>query len=146
MPDIENYAGNATLTAIERMAAGRSTVMSTVTGDSFADRLTVYNAINNSVPLADNLNKTIEVADFVIQPIDLADEETGEVRSVARTVIIATDGTAYHAISAVVFRDVQNIIGILGKPGSWDEPLKVKTVRNGSGTRKFMTLVPVIGK
>lgn len=135
-------SGNAVSSAVQSLADGRATVFSTIEGDDFASKLAVLNATTGSLPLSENLNKPIELVNVVVQVIEMADEQTGEVGEVPRTILIAKDGTAYHAISKGVFRAVENILGILGKPSTWSGPVKVKVLQEGTGNRKYFTIVP----
>ncbi len=134
--------GNGAANAVQALADGKSTVFSTITGDDFAAKMKVLNATTASLPLAEILNKPIELVDIVVQVIEMADEASGEVRDVPRTILIAKDGTAYHAISNGVFRAVENILGILGKPHTWPAPVKIKVQREGTGNRQYFTIVP----
>jgi hypothetical protein len=153
--DVDVYAGSATAAAVQGLMSGVANVVSTITGEDVESRLALFEATTDSLPLIENLNKPIKLANLIVQVIDIndtdangtpiVDEATGEVKfsTVPRTVLIAEDGTAYHAISQGVFKSVQNIIGILGKdPAKWGG-LTLKAVQGGSGTRKYMTLVPV---
>lgn len=140
--DVDVYGGSATENAIDKLASGKQTVFSTLKGDDAATRAVVWEATTNSVPLAENLNKKIELVNVVMQVIDMADEKTGEIQQVPRTVLLAKDGTAYHAISQGIFKSVENIFGILGMPDTWPAPLGVKALRQGTGTNQYFTLVP----
>lgn len=150
--EIDVFAGSATHAAVQALASGSTNVFSTIKGDDADSRLAVFEATTASVPLAENLNKPIALANIVVQVIDIADdnadadEQTGEVPTVTvpRTILIDKDGTAYHAISNGVFKSVENLTGILGSdPARWPENFTVKAVKGGSGTRQYMTLVPV---
>lgn len=140
--EIDVYAGSATENAIDKLANGRQTVFSTLKGDDFGTKLAVLEATTASAPLAENLNKRIDLANVVVQMIDMTNEDTGVVETVPRTILIAADGKAYHAISSGVFKAIENIFGILGQPSEWPGALPVKAVRGGSGNRQYMTLVP----
>lgn len=128
--------------AIQSLADGKQTVFSTITGDDFTAKMTVLNATTASKPLSENLGKKINLANVVVQIIEMADEQTAELRDVPRTILIDADGTAYHAISSGVFRAVENILGILGKPHTWPAPVAVKVLQEGQGNRKYFTIVP----
>lgn len=147
--EIDAYAGSATHAAVQALSAGSTNVFSTIKGNDPASKLAVFEATTASVPLADNLNKPINLANIVVQVIDINDEEadpqTGEVgvSTVPRTILIDKDGTAYHAISSGIFKSVENLMGILGSdPGAWGVDVVVKAVKGGTGTRQYMTLVP----
>lgn len=114
-------------------------VLSTLTGTDHKTKIATLSAINNSVPLADNLGKTITVANIIVQPLEMEDEATKQMLAVPRVILIQPDGKAFHAISGVLFRDVQDWFGILGHPSEWEEPLSVKVVQEGTGNRKYFT-------
>lgn len=154
--DVDVYAGSATAAAVQALSSGATNVFTTITGNDVASKLAVFTATTASVSLADNLNVPIELANLVVQVVDIVDKdannnpihdpETGEVKvsTVPRTVLVAKDGTSYHAISQGIFKSVENLTGILGTdPAGWGG-LVVKAVQGGEGTRKYMTLVPVI--
>lgn len=96
----------------------------------------VYNASNNpDHKVGDYINKTIMVKDVLVEVIDLANEETGEIEQAPRVVLIDDKGKAYQAVSAGIFNAVKKAIQIFGEP-TWDEPLpcliKQVSVKNGS--------------
>lgn len=138
----DNAAGAATVAAVQSLAAGSNSVFSTITGNDPAARLAVFTATTDSAPLAENLGKVINLANIVVQVIDVTDENSGEISTVPRTILIDQDGTAYHAVSNGVFKSVENLLGIMGLPEQWGGPVPVKCVQGGTGTRKYMTLVP----
>lgn len=147
MSDVSNAVevsstGSKIAESVQSLADGKQTVFSTITGDDFATKMAVLNATTASKPLAENLNKKINLANVVVQIVEMADEQTGELREVPRTILIDADGTAYHAISNGVFRAVENILGILGAPDSWPSPVAVKVQREGTGNRQYFTIVP----
>lgn len=129
--------------AVDALASGKQTVFSTIAGDDFDSKMRVLEATTASLAIADNLNKTIVLKDIVVQIVEMADEQTGELVEVPRTILIADDGVAYHAISKGVFRAVENILGILGSPDKWTAPVPVKVVREGTGVRQYFTIKPV---
>lgn len=133
-------AGNDVASAIAQLNSGQSAIATSIEGDDFAARKAVLSAVSSSVPLADNLSKPIQMKHYVVQEVWLLNEQTQEIAPQPRVVIIDADGVAYHATSAVVFRDVQNIVGILGKPSSWPEPVAVTCVKEGKAPRAFYTL------
>jgi len=153
--DIDVYSGSATAAAVQALSAGATNVFTTIKGDDIDSKLAVFEATTASLPLAENINKPIRLANIVVQVIDIndtdangnpvVDEQTGEVKvsTVPRTILIDADGTAYHAISQGIFKSVENLTGILGTdPARWGG-VTVKAVKGGSGTRQYMTLVPV---
>lgn len=143
MSEVEIYepTQNEVEKVISSLNSSEVNVYSSIKGTDFESRLAVARALTDSVPVADYIGETINVANFVIHPVEMADEETGEVRPVARTIIIDENGKAYHAISAMIVRRVHDLIGVLGEPSSWPNPLSMRVTREkGSGARFFYDL------
>lgn len=119
---------------------GGGNMFSTIKGGGRAEKLATLSAMTASVPVSENLNKSIKVAHIIVQKIEMADETTGELKPQPRIVLIDEGGTAYHAISGALYKSVENIIGIFGSdPAGWGGPIPIKIVQEGSGTRKYFT-------
>ena len=67
-------------------------VFTTVTGETLDDRVKVFNAINSSTPLADVLGEKLSIVDIVVQKVEVANTETGEVEEAPRVILITKDG------------------------------------------------------
>ena len=106
----------------------------------------IYNAINNAdEPIAKHINEVLEIVNIVAHPVELLDEETGEIITALRTVLIAKDGKAYNAVSGGITNSLARIFAIVGKPdgGAWEkEPvkIKVKQVQTRNGNNKVNTI------
>ena len=127
---------------VQGMAKGELQMYSTVKGDDKASKLKVLDAITNSESLSDHLREPINLADFVIQVIQMPDEKTGEINNVPRIILITEDGKAFHAISSGVLQSLRNFVGVLGEPGSsdaWPVSVVCDEVKGRNGYR-FMTL------
>lgn len=114
----ETTSQNGLMDDIDRMQHGQTNVMSTFTGGDRASKLEVLKAMSNSTPLDAVMDQEIELANFVIQPIEMEDEKTGNMVAVPRIILVTTDGTPYYAISSGIFSALKNISGILGMPGA----------------------------
>ena len=108
--------------------------------DTQADRLAIYDAVSNSDSLDDMIGKVIAITDVVIQPVEMTDNATGEVRNMCRIVLICEDGKAYGCTSSGVATSIQNLFGIVGMP-PWNPAIKmVPTKLQGRNGYKFTTL------
>lgn len=105
-----------------------------------ADKLAMLKAINESQPLADNLNTPIQLVNFIAQAVQIENEATGELNDAIRITLIDADGNAFHATSKGIFQQVKNMIKILGEPSTWKEPVTITAEKQGTGARKFLTL------
>ena len=128
---------------VAALGHGISSVYSSIEATDFESRLKTASAVSDSKPLREHLGEVIELANVVIQVIPMENEDTKELEDVTRVILIDKDGNSFHAISSVIFKDVQNLIGILGKPSSWPEPVSVAAKEDGKGRRRFMTLTLV---
>lgn len=108
--------------------------------DTQADRLAIYDAVSNSDSLDDMVGKTIAITDVVIQPVEMSDNATGEVRNMHRIVLICEDGKAYGCTSSGVETSIKNLFGIVGMP-PWVPAIKmIPTKQQGRNGYKFTTL------
>jgi hypothetical protein len=113
---------------------------SSIKSEDFADRLAVASALTTSQPIDENLGTTIHLTNFIVQPIELADDE-GTVNTAPRVVLIDADGTAYHATSVGLLSSLRNIISVLGEPESWPKPIDIQvTKQQGRNGYKFFTI------
>lgn len=116
-------------------------IYSSIQGDSIEDRLAVYTAISNAEKLADHVNEVINVKDVILQPVEMLDRETGEMRGAVRTILIADDGQAYAATSSGIETSMKSILTIVGEPTTWEHPIAFKPVRKqGNNGYPFLTL------
>ena len=111
-----------------------------------ASQIKIYNAINSvDETLAEHINEVLEIVNIVAHPIELTDEETGEIFTALRTVLIDKNGISYGAVSGGITNSLARIFAIVGKPdgGAWeDEPvkIKVKQVQTRNGNNKVNTI------
>jgi hypothetical protein len=126
--------------AIDAIRSGQALAYSSITGTDYAAKLSILTAVTDSEPFADNLGKTIQLKDIIIQVIPMTDEQTGEVVDQPRILLLDDEGTAYHAISSALLRSLNNIIGIMGEPSTWEAPVPATLVKAGQGTRQYYTL------
>ncbi|MGG1343891.1 hypothetical protein ABE244_25705 [Bacillus toyonensis] len=102
-------------------------------------QIKIYNAVSDAEnSLVDHVGEVLEITDMVAHTITLEDEVSKEDVEALRVVLIAKDGTAYHAISQGVVSSLQRIIAIVGQ-APWNPALQVVPVEKK--TRKgFRTL------
>lgn len=129
---------------LANLSSGRLDVFSTITGTDFDSRVKVINALTAATPVAQNLNKVINLKDVVIQSVIMPDQTTGDLGEVPRVTLIAEDGTAFSAMSGPLYKDLKNVFAILGMPHTWPSAVPVKVTQGGEGVRKYFTLT--VGK
>lgn len=119
---------------------------SMVDDGSRKSKIAIYNAINSAdESLGDHIGETISVVDVVAHPVQLTNEETGEIVECLRTVLITKEGKSYVAVSQGITSALSKIFSIVGMPtgGAWhDEPVKMKIrqVKTRNGNNKVNTI------
>lgn len=91
---------------------------------------------------ADNGGKSIPVVNALIHPVELLDEESGELNKTWRCILFAEDGTSYVAVSEGVINSLQKLFTIFGKPDTWKKPINL--IPREIKTRKGMNRVLIL--
>ena len=111
-----------------------------------ASKIRIFNAVNNAnESIADHIGEVLEVVDVVAHPVELVDENTGEVVDALRTVLIDKTGKSYVAVSQGIASAISKVFSIVGMPdgGAWvKEPvkMKIKQVNTRNGMNKVLTI------
>ena len=108
-------------------------------------KVAIYNAIQTpDGKIADHINQVLEVVNVVAHPVTLTDEETGELFTALRTVLVTKDGKSYEAVSGGIANAISRIMSIVGPPtdGAWEkEPVKMKIKQvQTKGNNKINTI------
>lgn len=111
-----------------------------IQAETQADRLEIYEAVSNSMPLDDLVGKTIDVENVIVQPVEMLDNATGETVVRNRIVLITPDETAYGCISTGVETSMKNLFAIVGCP-PWNPAICFDVVKKqGRNGYKFTAL------
>lgn len=116
---------------IEQMKNPNESFFCSIKDDgSRKSKVAIYNAIQTpDGKVADHINETLEVVNVVAHPVTLTDEQTGELFTALRTVLITKDGKSYEAVSGGISNALARVFSIIGEPtdGAWEkEPVKMK--------------------
>ena len=110
---------------------------------SMQSKARIFNSINSpDKRISDCIGETISLANIVAHPIQLVDENSGELIETMRMVLVDDKGTSYEAVSTGIVNAVARILQIFGQPDTWTAPIKVKPVQKGTrnGNNKVTTL------
>ncbi len=99
----------------------------------------IYNAISDTVSLRDYVNQPLEIVDVMAHPVDLVDEESGELTTAIRTILISKDGEAYAAVSEGIRSSIARLVQICGQ-APWSPALKVTAVEKSTRNKMFRVL------
>jgi len=133
-------AGSSVSREIQNLATGQAAFYSTISGNDFNTKIKIVDAMTNSLPVKENLNRTINLVNVIVQSVPMVDTRTGEVQDQPRIVLLDADGTAYHAISGGLWRSIQNILGIFPHPSEWPAPLQLHIVSAKGRQGDFYTV------
>lgn len=100
------------------------------------DKALIFNAANNPThKVNDFINKKIMLKDVYAETLELVDEETGELASAPRIVLIDENGEAYESVSVGMFSALKKLVAIFGEP-TWEPsiPVVVKQEKVKNGT------------
>lgn len=120
----------------QELSENATTAYCSIQGGTREAKAAVFNAANNPThKVGDFINKVIKVKDVLAEQIEITDEETGEVSSAVRVVLIDANGESYQAVSTGIYNALKRTIQVFGAP-TWDEPLPllIKQVSVGKGS------------
>lgn len=122
-------------------------VRTTVNMNTFEGRMSVFDATQNALPLEEHLNEDIELANITMQGVQINDRENGGTIPGTRTILMASNGTAYTTVSDSVKNAVFTLFSIAGMPDKWPNPITVKVLRvKGNNGYSFYKFVPQFKK
>lgn len=99
----------------------------------------IFSALNNpEYRVADFINKKIAVTDVLVEIRELLNEESGEIETAPRVVLIDEDGKAYQAVSKGIFNAVKNAYQVFGA-APWEPALEIEIKQVAVGKGSMLT-------
>lgn len=89
--------------------------------------------------LGDHINETIDVTNIFIQPVPMANNETGEMNVVPRIVLFDVEGKTYVTVSRGIYNALKNMCAIVGTPETWKAPITIKVGQRQIKERRMFT-------
>ena len=89
--------------------------------------------------LGDHINETIDVTNIFIQPVPMANQETGEMNVVPRIVLFDVEGKTYVTVSRGIYNALKNMCAIVGTPETWKAPITIKVGQRQIKERRMLT-------
>lgn len=97
-----------------------------------------------SIAGGDNVGKEIAFKWWFVQAVDIESEESGEIKTTPRTVLVTADYTAYTFASHGVYQSLRTILQFYGT-GDLDKPVKVRiSQKNTRKGQRVLFLEPII--
>lgn len=132
-------AENALATvAVNKENVGRMVCSIKPTGDRKKDAQ-IFSALNNpEYRLANFINKRLKIANVLVEIRELMNDETGEIETAPRVVLISDEGKAYQAVSKGVFNAVMNACTVFGN-APWEPALEIEVKQVAVGRGSMLT-------
>lgn len=89
--------------------------------------------------LGGHINETIDVTNIFIQPVPMANQETGELNVVPRIVLFDVEGKTYVTVSRGIYNALKNMCAIVGTPETWKAPVTIKVGQRQIKERRMLT-------
>lgn len=119
-------------------------IYSSFVAETANDKAKLYNALNSpEVRIADHIGKEINVKDVIIEPVEIVDDKTGEVRTGPRVTLIDVSGHTYTATSYGIYNSLKRIFGLYGSP-TWEDGIPVRVRQIANGSNRIFTLDIVV--
>lgn len=104
----------------------------------------IFAALNNpEFRIANFINKRIKVANVLVEIREILNEDSGEIETVPRVVLISDEGKAYQAVSTGIFNAVKSAFQVFGA-APWEPPLEIEIKQIAVGKGSMLTF-DVIG-
>lgn len=104
----------------------------------------IYSAMNNpEFRLADFINKRIKITNYLIEIVEISNEETGEISIVPRVVLIAEDGKSYQATSYGIANSIRNLCQSVGN-APWQPALELEVKQRATKRGSMLTLALIV--
>jgi len=130
----------STINVKDAMSTTGSAAYSSLKSGTLKEKAQLFNAMSNPEhKVGDYINQTIRIRDVYVEVIDLTDEDTGEVVSAPRIVLVDTEGSTYQAVSKGVFNALSRLIQTFGEP-TWADGLPCRVRQISLGKNQMLTL------
>ena len=97
----------------------------------------LFNALEScDALLNDCVGQEIDIKDIYVEEKQVADSETGELKTKYRTILFDENGQTYATGSYGIYNILKKIVQIYGLPENWEKPLKVKVAKRPIGNGK----------
>lgn len=105
------------------------------------ERAVLFNAMNNpDYRLSECIGKTIELKHVFCEVVNCTNDETGEITSAPRVVLIDSEGASYQGVSVGIYSAIKKLFLVMGTPDKWKNTVNVKVEQITKGKYKMMTI------
>lgn len=116
-----------------------------MTANTEEEKAALFAAMSNPThKLADCINMEIDFKNVYVEMIDIVDRNDGQIKTMARTVLMDEKGESYQCVSTGVYEGLKKLFRVYGRPESWQKPLRIKILQTKveNGTMLSFAVVP----
>lgn len=125
--------------ALDLMGEQKSSFTS-LKNETNEEKQILYKAMSNpDKRLGDCINMVIEAKDLFMEQVEMTNQETGEITTCPRIVIVDKNGVSYQSVSFGVFNALKRVISVFGSP-TWEQPVPLKVIQVTRGEKKMLSL------
>ena len=128
------------LTLVDELNRNSKELYCSLPADTVEDKKAIFKVLGSAdYKVADTLGTTINLRNVLVQKYEKVNQETGEVETKYRTILIDENGTTYASASKGLFTSCKRLFALMGLPEHWVEslPVKVEEVKTAQGFKTF---------
>ena len=128
------------LTLVDELNRNSKELYCSLPCETIEDKKAIFKVLGSAdYKVADTLGTTINLRNVLVQKYDKVNQETGEVETKYRTILIDENGTTYASASKGLFTSCKRLFALMGLPEHWVEslPVKVEEVKTTQGFKTF---------
>ena len=130
----------ASLTLVDELNRNSKELYCSLPADTVEDKKAIFKVLGSAdYKVADTLGTTINLRNVLVQKYEKVNQETGEVETKYRTILIDENGTTYASASKGLFTSCKRLFALMGLPENWTEslPIKVEEVKTTQGFKTY---------
>lgn len=125
---------------VANFANSTQAVYCSFTPETDDDRAILFNAMNApDVKIADHIGQEINVRDVIVEPVEIVDDKSGEIRTSPRVILIDTENHTYSAVSYGIYNALRRLVALYGLP-TWERGIPVRVRQIARGSNRIFTL------
>ena len=110
------------------------------------DKLTAYNATSNTGhSLSEMIGEEFLLRHVYVEAIQCVNEQTGEVNTCPRIVLISPTGESYQAVSMGIYGSMRKIFQLFGDPSTWTFALRCVCKRVKTRRGFYTNTIEILG-
>ena len=130
----------ASLTLVDELNRNSKELYCSLPADTVEDKKAIFKVLGSAdYKVADTLGTTINLRNVLVQKYEKVNQETGEVETKYRTILIDENGTTYASASKGLFTSCKRLFALMGLPENWTEalPIKVEEIKTTQGFKTY---------